>query len=72
MLEIGPFTNPKLKRAGVAYFDIMDREGLVARVQTLGLDPNKRYSASRAAENSSSDALSFCSSDFCCLIHADA
>lgn len=39
-LEIGPFANPKLKGVDVSYFDIMDRESLVERAQSLGLDPS--------------------------------
>jgi SAM-dependent methyltransferase len=37
VLEIGPFCGPNLVGSNVFYFDIMDREGLVARAESLGL-----------------------------------
>ncbi len=37
ILEIGPFTNPASRSAGTKYFDVMDRAGLIARAESLGL-----------------------------------
>jgi len=34
-LEIGPFCNPVLKGEGVFYFDVLDRENLIARAKYL-------------------------------------
>jgi SAM-dependent methyltransferase len=38
-LEIGPFNAPKLRWPGVAYADVLDRQGLRDRALSLGLDP---------------------------------
>jgi hypothetical protein len=37
-LEIGPFAAPKITRAGTIYVDVMDRDGLMARAASIGLD----------------------------------
>ena len=39
MLEIGPFANPVVRGRNVAYFDVLDREGLRARAGQVGQDP---------------------------------
>ena len=39
ILEIGPFCSPVVRGRNVAYFDVLDREGLRARAARLGLDP---------------------------------
>jgi SAM-dependent methyltransferase len=38
-LEIGPFANPVVRGRHVAYFDVLDREGLRARAAQVGQDP---------------------------------
>lgn len=37
-LEIGPFNNPTIAGPGVAYFDVLDADGLRARAGTIGYD----------------------------------
>lgn len=39
-LEIGPFHSPLLRGPNVTYFDVLSREGLVARAERHGLDPS--------------------------------
>jgi SAM-dependent methyltransferase len=39
-LEIGPFCNPVLRGPSVQYFDVLSREGNVARAKSIGLDPH--------------------------------
>jgi len=39
VLEIGPFSLPVLRGPNVAYFDVLDREGLQRRAVECGLDP---------------------------------
>lgn len=39
VLEIGPFCNPLLKGASIAYLDVLDAGQLRARAQAIGLDP---------------------------------
>jgi SAM-dependent methyltransferase len=38
-LEIGPFDTPQLHGDGVAYFDVLDQEGLRSRAKDLGRNP---------------------------------
>ncbi|SRR5690606_1317496 len=40
-LEIGPFGKPSVKGANVRYFDVLDREGLVARAEIHGVPPDE-------------------------------
>jgi len=40
-LEIGPFDNPVIRRPGTRYFDVLDREGLMARQERLGRKPRE-------------------------------
>ncbi len=40
-LEIGPFQAPMLNGPNVRYFDVLDREGLVERAVSLGLDTSR-------------------------------
>ena len=39
-LEIGPFCNPVLRGPNVQYFDVLSRDGIVARAKSIGLDPH--------------------------------
>jgi len=42
-LEVGPFTNPGLRGANVAYFDVLNREDLIKRANSIHYaiaDPN--------------------------------
>ncbi len=38
VLEIGPFNAPLKKGANVKYFDVLDKQGLIARAQSIGFE----------------------------------
>jgi SAM-dependent methyltransferase len=40
-LEIGPFNNPTIVGPGVAYFDVLDAEGLRTRAEEIGYDATR-------------------------------
>ena len=41
ILEIGPFTQPLLVGSNIKYFDLMDRESLIRRGESMGLDVSR-------------------------------
>jgi SAM-dependent methyltransferase len=39
VLEIGPFSNPLLRGPRISYFDVLSQDELIARANSVGLDP---------------------------------